>query len=161
MKCSFCDHELQPGAQVCEACGAPVEEPRTDPFDLGGLPSTPVESAPPLPAFTLPETPPIPPAYPPSPFSAAPSERTIFGLPASQTGVISLVLGILGIALSCIGCGGLLSLLGLAAGYLSLKTSSRQNGIIGMVLSSIGLVLTLALLCLLLFNIPSFQRSGG
>jgi len=163
MRCPFCDNELEPATQVCNACGAPVEEARAVTFEPGRSPSPPIENEIPQPVLIPPAnagyTPPapVPPVYS---SAASPSEGNVLGMPASQSGMISIVLGVLGMALSCIGCGGLLSLLGLAAGFLSLKTSSRQTGIIGMVLSGIGLVLTLAMLCLFLFSFTMARRNG-
>jgi hypothetical protein len=98
---------------------------------------------------------PISSVMPPDPILyAAPSAQSsgekILGLPAEQMGNIALGLGGAGCLFSIIGCGGLFSLLGLIAGFISLKTPGRQNGIIGMVLAGLGLVVALVFLCLIL-----------
>ncbi len=73
------------------------------------------------------------------------------GIEAKTFSLAALGLGIAGVVFSCVGCGGLLSLLGLIAGVMSLKTSGRQTGLIGVILSIIGLLVTLVFLCLYAF----------
>lgn len=145
MKCQNCNSELVSGARFCDACGAPVEQ-------------LPTASTPPA-AYTPPSPTPVPvppePQYPPAPTYSTPysvpvNEGKVLGMPASQMGTISLVIGAVGLLFSCIGCGGILSLLGLVAGILAQKTSSKSNGKIGIILSAIGLVISIIMVCLLL-----------
>lgn len=172
MKCSHCDSELVPGAKFCDSCGAPVGASAADAPSAAPLasqesvyqPDEPFVQAPPY-------TPPVqtakPPAYAP-PVSFASSQpaangafqasEKIMGFPAAQMGTITLVLGGVGLLLSFVGCGGLLCVLGLVAGFLSLKTSGRSNAIIGMVLSGLGLIISLVMACIFIF---SFIASGS
>ena len=66
-------------------------------------------------------------------------------------GNIALGLGGAGCLFSVIGCGGLISILGLIAGFLSLKTSGRRFGTIGLVLSGLGLIVTLVMMCIIIY----------
>jgi hypothetical protein len=79
----------------------------------------------------------------------------------SSLGITSLILGIAGIIFSCVGCGGILSVIGLITGYLSLKTAGRQNGIIGLILSGIGLIISIVAICIIaVLAITSFSSGN-
>lgn len=169
MKCSFCDSELAPGATICDACGAPVkglllpkvqeeiapaEQKEAFFDDLGADESAAQEepAAPPEPqadSFTTPAAAP----YEPQVFTPSSSGERVFGMPTDMVGNIALGLGGAGCLLSALGCGWIFSILGLVAGFLSLKTSGRRNGTIGLVLSGLGLVVTLLLICAVLYFI--------
>ncbi len=186
MNCAHCNAVLEPGAKFCNNCGAPVEttpaqetlfvrdasahqdlpssgESPSTPQDLLSSEETPGE----LEEQALPYEPasqaysrPEPAAYVPAGASTPPpAEEKVMGMEAKTFGLVSLGLGIAGIAFSCVGCGGLLSLLGLIAGVISLKTSGRQTGRIGMILSVIGLLVTLVFLCLYAFAYSYFDIS--
>ncbi|MBE0697910.1 MAG: hypothetical protein IH586_13390 [Anaerolineaceae bacterium] len=181
MKCSSCDGELVPGARFCDACGAPVEDAAAQPR-VRVDPAARIEPA----AQTEPGQPPSPydafsaaPASPPSQApaaaytppgggysnmysdasSAAPSGEKILGMPAEQMGTIALGLGGAGCLFSVVGCGGLISVLGLIAGFLALKTTGKRNATIGLVLSGLGIIVTLIMLCGFLFFF--LQASGN
>jgi hypothetical protein len=83
------------------------------------------------------------------------------GLPAAQMGNIALGLGGAGCLFSVVGCGGLISVLGLVAGFLALNTSGRRNGTIGLVLSGLGIIVTLIMLCGFLFFFLQANNSRG
>ena len=158
MKCTSCDSELAPGATICDACGAPVEGtvqpaalPEPPSPDVASVPEEPV--APPYQPFEPLPASSTPPAAEPfrSSYAVAPSGEKILGLPADQMGNIALGLGGAGCLFSVIGCGGLISILGLIAGFLSLKTSGRRFGTIGLVLSGLGLIVTLVMMCIIIY----------
>lgn len=61
-------------------------------------------------------------------------------------GIASLVLGILSLCASgVIWCGGILGLVGLILGILGINTKGKNMAIAGIILSAVGLVLTLIL----------------
>jgi hypothetical protein len=183
MKCQYCDSELVPGAKFCDSCGSPVgdasQQPPAVPYTNDYLKEQPAAPQPPVvpypPAGSVEPQPPAqdpfqvpysnyqssgtvpPPAYNTSP--SAPDEK-IMGLPAAQMGNIALGLGGVGCLLSFLGCGGLISLLGVIAGFLALKTSGRRNGTIGLVLSIVGLIIALVMVCILLFSFINSQGSS-
>ena len=167
MNCANCNAELEPGAKFCDSCGAPVE---VSPAQETLLMQEPGESRvpPPAPAFSAE---PAQQAYPPPPepaayFSAEPyasstSPEKVMGMEASTFGIVTLGLGIASLLFSCVGCGGLISILGIIAGIMSLKTSGRQTGMIGLILSIIGLLISLVILCIYLFAIVGSFSSNG
>ena len=150
MKCPNCGSDIPDGSRFCDHCGAPIN------------PNASIPTAEPLPSgvdYGSPEpepvTPPSGPAYPPPPPASfggfnPPSATPFDAIPQvvsptqnSSMGTWALILGIVAVALSCVGCGGLVSIAGLITGYLSLKTSSRQMGIIGMILSGVGIIIAI------------------
>lgn len=61
-------------------------------------------------------------------------------------GIASLVLGILSLCASgVIWCGGILGLVGLILGILGINTKGKSMAIAGIILSAVGLVLTIGL----------------
>jgi hypothetical protein len=183
MKCVHCYSDLVEGAKFCDSCGAPVAEtpqqPPAVPYTANYLgeepaaaPQPPVVSYPPAPQNPVndPFQSPFGSAQanagsvPPAPYGVPPAARQsgekILGIPAENMGTVALGLGGAGCLLSFIGCGGLISLLGLIAGFLSLKTEGRKNGTIGLVLSGLGLIVALAMTCVLLFAYIGSQGSG-
>jgi hypothetical protein len=94
-----------------------------------------------------------------NPSSTTSSGEKILGMPADQMGNIAIGLGGAGCLFSVVGCGGLISVLGLIAGFLALKTTGRRNAMIGLVLSGLGIIVTLIMLCGFLFFF--LQRSGS
>ncbi len=174
MKCTFCDSELAPGATICDACGAPVKglllpkvqeeiapaqqaesffdafaEPEPAAQESRRLVEPAVQAEPAADAFTTPAAAP----YEPQVFAPSSSGERVFGMPTDMVGNIALGLGGAGCLLSALGCGWIFSILGLVAGFLSLKTSGRRNGTIGLVLSGLGLLVTLLLICAVLYFI--------
>jgi hypothetical protein len=156
MKCASCGAELVPGAKFCDACGAPAEnkiiEDAEEPAFVRKYTNAP-QSEPPAPEIIQPVSP-----------SSTPSASggKILGIDASQFGIITLILGIAGLLLSCVGCGGLISIVGIVAGVMGLKNSAnRQMTIIGLVLSGLGLIVTLIFVCLFVFYLSSGNSSGS
>ncbi len=192
MNCTSCGSELKPGARVCDACGAPIEEPSAQqtasPYDafLAGSPAGSEEPEKPVSqaeeesvsSFQLPPAQPEP-TYEASSQSERPavnaalpgarvygvstSEEKILGMPASQMGNIALGLGGAGCLFSLTVCGGLLfGILGAIAGFLSLRTSGRRNGTIGLILGILGVIVALSLSCgVLLWVINGPSTSYG
>ena len=166
MKCPNCGSDVPAGAHFCDHCGAPINPDAVIPT---------AEPLPPASGFAGPNPepygPPSGPAYPPPPppsfgsynppsataFDATPEVVTP-SLPSSPMGMVALILGILAVVLSWIACGGIIAIPGLIVGYLSLKTSGRQMGIIGMILSGIGLVIAIIFACI--FG-AAFMQSGN
>ncbi len=176
MNCAHCNAELEPGAKFCDNCGAPVETTPAQETFLIPNPSAPQdlpspEEQPGAPAEQAEPYQPAPQAYSPAPepaayipagsYSSLSMEEKVMGVGAKTFGLIALGLGIAGVVFSCVGCGGLLSILGLIAGIMSLKTSGRQTGLIGLILSIIGLLVTLVFLCLYAFAYIGSVRSGS
>jgi hypothetical protein len=161
MKCPYCESDQIDGAQVCTACGSPLagnspnastsesatQIPQPDPL----FEPDPVVQADTPPAQMVTNFDIIPP-----PGNNAPGMA-----PSSSIGLISLILGIIGLILSCVGCGGLISIVGAITGFISLKTSSRSKGIIGIILSGLGLVVSLIVVCLFLVLIFYQAKSGN
>jgi hypothetical protein len=73
--------------------------------------------------------------------------------------IASLVLGILSLCAS-LGwwCGGSTSIVGLVLGFLGVKSSGKNMAIAGMILSTIGLLLTIVFLVLRMTSGPIFQQ---
>lgn len=186
MKCNHCGSDLIPGARFCDSCGAPVGEAAaaglsTEPAPQTGFkteepfvqapPYTPSsQTSKPSPYTSSPAQAPKPPSYTPqvSYSSSQPNVAQVFqpgekimGLPAEHIGIITLVLGGVGLLFSCVGCGGIFSILGLITGFLSLKTPERKKGTIGMILSGLGLLVSLIMVCIFLFFSSSIFGGGG
>lgn len=159
MKCANCNSDLPEGATICPACGAPVKAtvPDATPVDLD------TELPPPSPEYQPdPDVPPYqPPAEPVTKVEIVTGPVNTTGTNNSSLGTISLVLGIIGILFSCLGCGGILSIAGAITGYLSLKTTSRQTGTIGLIISGLGIIATLVFVCIYLFAFLSSVMSGN
>jgi hypothetical protein len=155
MKCASCGAELVPGAKFCDVCGAPVEtkivQDAEEPAFVQKYSSVP-PSEPPAPTPVVGEVLNAPPAG---------NSQKILGIDVNQFGLITLILGIAGLLLSCIGCGGLISIVGIVAGVLGLKNSAnRRMTIIGLVLSGLGVIVTLIFACIFVFYLSSGNSSG-
>ncbi len=167
MKCANCNAELEPGAKFCDNCGAPVlVSPAQETLlsqEPSGFPAAPVAQGI--------SAPPPPQVYPPpsssadyfssGPYAPPASQEKIMGMETNTFGIVTLGLGIASLLFSCIGCGGLFSILGIIAGIMSLKTSVRQMGLIGLILSIVGLLISLVVLCIALFAIIGSMGNGG
>ena len=165
MKCPNCGSDVNEGARFCDTCGAPLttsvpdastpDQPAPEaPISVEGNPEPSSPDIPePSPRY---ETDPAVPPVEPEPQRVlhydvvTPSSETVTGPAPSSIGTVSLVLGIVSILLSCVGCGGVISIAGLITGYLSRKTTSKQGGTIGMILSAIGLIVTIVFVCIFL-----------
>jgi hypothetical protein len=154
MKCMSCDTELVPGASECHACGAPVQEVSVPQVMVGTAQQASLDNTfdPPTSGAAIDPEPSFGSAVVyPQPVSAATPAEKIWGMPADAMGNIALGLGGAGCLFSVVGCGGLISVLGLVAGFLALNTNGRRNGKIGLALSSLGIIVTLLMLCIILF----------
>jgi hypothetical protein len=165
MKCPNCGSDIIEGAHFCDTCGAPTSIAVPEPsISDASIPDSSSSIPPPSPIYE-PE-PVIQPAEPdPQPVLhyevVSPPEEKIMGINSSSIGTVSLVLGIVGIVFSCVGCGGILSILGAIAGFLSLKTSSKKTGTIGLILSGLGLIVTLVFVCIYLLFIFRSAMPGN
>jgi hypothetical protein len=144
MKCQNCNADLEPYAKFCDSCGAPVAAPG-EPVVIPSSAET--AFSPPIPSINPPE--PMPASVPVS--SIASGSKVLGFIDADKAGLVALILGIAGIVLSCVGCGGLISIVGVIVGIMSLKTPDRQKGMIGLILSGLGLLITLIFGCILIF----------
>ncbi len=175
MKCQSCNSELVAGARFCDKCGAPVQELWSPPQAGPDMTSEPVAGDTPVAPFTPPPSPdpapfqfPTNPAdfqpaaddAPPTPVNPPASGDKFVGMQRSQLGTITLILGILGLVFSCVGCGGLPAIAGLITGFASLKSSSDSKGKIGLVLSGLGLIIAIIVTCvvggLIISNSPNY-----
>ncbi len=128
--------------------GGPVPAEPTPPTPPGPAPPAPPEPAPPPPAAPMPPPPAAAPAYAPPPPSAPTPPVSYAPQPPSAGGgkaVAALVLGIIGMLAWCLPILGFpVNVAGLVLGIMDLKGPKRTFAIIGIVLCSIGLVLTIA-----------------
>ena len=154
MKCPNCNAELEANAKFCDSCGAPVQA-QSEPVVMPSAATAYMPPAPP-PAPAAAYTPPAG-AYTASGVSGA---KVLGFIDADKAGLVALILGIAGVVLSCVGCGGLISIFGVIVGILALKTPDRQKGMIGLILSGLGILITLILGCILLFYFIS-NSSGS
>jgi hypothetical protein len=147
MKCTYCNAELEPGSKFCDNCGGKVEEtPIQTPASSGEGMAAP-SFAPYSPAPVVEPSPsPVFKSYTPS----SPSSK-VMGIDSDKMGLIAIILGAVGLVLSCVGCGFIISILGAVAGFFSLKTPNRSQGIIGLVLSGLGILIGLVFICIYLF----------
>ena len=76
-------------------------------------------------------------------------------------GLASVILGAVGILLSCIGCGGLIGLAGLVAGILALKTPDKKMGTIGIILSAVSILAALVVIVGFVIYLSLTANSGG
>jgi hypothetical protein len=79
----------------------------------------------------------------------------------AQAGTITLVLGIAGLALSCVGCGGILGLAGVILGFLGMNKFPDNKGKIGLILSGLSIIVALLVVCVGGFFISQIQTSSG
>jgi hypothetical protein len=156
---------------------APEITPPPSPPPAPVITPAPEMKAPPAPApitFPTPVAPPRPapaPAAPQpvnftpvtsfAPPAAVPAPEKILGIPVAQIGTVTLVLGIAGLALSCVGCGGLFAIGGLVTGFMGLKSAPGSNNKIGLVLSGLGIIVSLIAVCGFLYFSSQNQGNFG
>jgi hypothetical protein len=77
--------------------------------------------------------------------------------------MITLVLGIAGLALSCVGCGGIIGLAGVILGFLGLNKVPGNNAKIGLALSGLSIIVALVVVCMggFLISLGGNTSSGG
>ena len=153
MKCPNCGAEVADDARTCNSCGASlvpiVPDASVPDATVAETPSIP----PPSPDFTPgPVVSPVEPILQPvSDFDVVLPVMTpgTGGGNSSSLGTISLILGIIGLIFSCVGCGGIFSIAGGILGIMAMKTPGKAQGKIGLILSIIGLVIAIIVVCVI------------
>ena len=86
---------------------------------------------------------------------------TVLGMNPSQAGTVTLVLGIAGLVLSCVGCGGILGLAGVILGILGMNKFPDNKGKIGLIVSALSIIVALLVVCVGGFLMSQIQTSSG
>jgi hypothetical protein len=139
----------------------PAAPPPPEPFSFPGPAAVEQPQPVPTPSGPPPASHPQQIGYGPTVTTIQDPSGTVLGMTPSQAGTITLVLGITGLALSCVGCGGILGLAGVILGFLGLNKVPGSRGKIGLVLSGLSIIVALVVVCLGGFLMTQAQTSSG